>query len=43
LAKYEATKEVWDHLQKLLMQSNFAKQYQLEIDIRALHQKNMSI
>jgi hypothetical protein len=43
LAKYEATKEVWDHLQKLFMQSNFAKQYQLEIDIRALHQKNMSI
>jgi hypothetical protein len=25
------------------MQLNFAKQYQLENDIRALHQKNMSI
>jgi hypothetical protein len=25
------------------MQSNFTKQYQLENDIRALHQKNMSI
>jgi len=25
------------------MQSNFAKQYQLETDIKALHQKNMSI
>jgi hypothetical protein len=43
LAKYETTKEVWDHLQMLFTQSNFAKQYQLENDIRALHQKNMSI
>ena len=43
LAKYETTNEVWDHLQKLFMQSNFAKQYQLENDMRALHQKNISI
>jgi len=43
LAKYETTKEIWDHLQRLFTQSNFAKQYQLENDIRALHQKNMSI
>jgi hypothetical protein len=43
LAKYEITKEVWDHLQRLFTQSNFAKQYQLENDIQALHQKNMSI
>jgi len=43
LAKYETTKEVWDHLQRLFTQSNFAKQYQLENEIRALHQKNMSI
>ena len=43
LVKYETTKEVWDHLQRLVTQSNFAKQYQLENDIRALHQKNMSI
>jgi hypothetical protein len=43
LAKYETTKEVWDHLQRLFTQSNFAKQYQLKNDIRALHQKNMSI
>jgi len=43
LAKYETAKEVWDHLQRLFMQSNFAKQYQLENDIQALHQKNMSI
>ena len=43
LAKYKTTKEVWDHLQRLFTQSNFAKQYQLENDIRALPQKNMSI
>ncbi|XP_031263267.1 uncharacterized protein LOC116121448 [Pistacia vera] len=43
LAKYETTKEIWDHLQKLFTQSNFAKQYQLENDIRALQQKNMSV
>ena len=43
MAKYETTKEVWDQLQRLFTQLNFAKQYQLENDIRALHQKNMSI
>ncbi|KAK0607549.1 hypothetical protein LWI29_016510 [Acer saccharum] len=39
LAKYETAKEVWDHLARLYTQSNFAKQYQLESDIRALEQK----
>ncbi|XP_062084857.1 uncharacterized protein LOC133790997 [Humulus lupulus] len=43
LAKYETAKEVWDHLARLYTQSNFAKQYQLESDIRALEQKDMSI
>ena len=43
LAKYETANEIWDHLQRLFTQSNFAKQYQLENDIRALHLKNMSI
>ena len=43
LAKYEMEKEVWDHLQRLYTQSNFAKQYQLEIDISALQQRNMSV
>jgi hypothetical protein len=43
LAKYKTTKEIWDHLQRLFTQSNFTKQYQLENDIRALHQKNISI
>ncbi|XP_039127005.1 uncharacterized protein LOC120263182 [Dioscorea cayenensis subsp. rotundata] len=43
LAKYETTKEVWDHLERLYTQSNFPKQYQLAIDIHALQQNNMSI
>ncbi|KAI3769398.1 hypothetical protein L6452_00500 [Arctium lappa] len=43
LAKYETGKEVWDHLERLYTQSNFAKQYQLEADIRALEQRDMSI
>ena len=43
LEKFETAKEVWDYLAKLYTQSNFAKQYQLEIDIRALQQKNMSV
>jgi hypothetical protein len=33
LVKYETAKEVWDHLQRLFTQLNFAKQYQLENDI----------
>eukprot|EP00257_Ricinus_communis_P024689 XP_025012103.1 uncharacterized protein LOC112533881 [Ricinus communis] len=43
LAKYETAKEVWDHLARLYTRSNFAKQYQLESNIRALQQKSMSI
>ncbi|XP_062080957.1 uncharacterized protein LOC133785757 [Humulus lupulus] len=43
LAKYETAKEVWEHLERLYTQSNFAKQYQLEIDIRALQQNNMNV
>ena len=43
MAKYETTKEVWDHLQRLYTQSSFAKQYQLEIDIHAIQQRNMSV
>ncbi|TXG60844.1 hypothetical protein EZV62_012207 [Acer yangbiense] len=41
LAKYDACNEVWDHLARLYTQSNFAKQYQLESDIRALEQKKL--
>jgi hypothetical protein len=43
LVKYETTNKVWNHLQRLFTQSKFAKQYQLENDMRALHQKNMNI
>lgn len=41
--KYDLAKAIWDHLKMLNVQSNFAKQYQLKIDIRALKQSNMSI
>lgn len=30
LAKYNITKEVWEHLARLYTQSNFTKQYQLK-------------
>ena len=43
LAKYDYAKDVWDHLGRLYTQSNFAKKYQLECDIRALEQKKLSI
>ena len=35
-AKFETTKEVWNHLSRLYTQSNFARQYQLEIDIHTI-------
>ncbi|KAJ9545334.1 LOW QUALITY PROTEIN: hypothetical protein OSB04_025041 [Centaurea solstitialis] len=41
LAKYDTAKE--DHLERLYTQSNFAKQYQLETDIRALRHNELSI
>ncbi|TLX69530.1 hypothetical protein E9993_22940, partial [Labilibacter sediminis] len=34
---------IWDHLDRLYTQSNFAKQYQLEFDIRALQQNSLSV
>ncbi|KAJ9553465.1 hypothetical protein OSB04_017510 [Centaurea solstitialis] len=43
LAKYDTAKEIWDHLERLYTQSNFAKQYQLETDIRALRQNELSV
>lgn len=43
LAKYETSQQVWDHLARLYTQSNFARQYQLESDIRTIQQKDMSI
>ncbi|GKC03110.1 gag-pol polyprotein [Tanacetum coccineum] len=43
LAKYETANAMWDQLAKLYTQSNFAKQYQLETDIRALQHNDSSI
>ena len=43
LAKYDTTTEVWDHLERLYTQSNSAKQYPLETDIRALRQNHLSV
>ena len=43
VGEHKTTKKVWDHLQRLFMQLNFIKKYQLENDICALHHKNMSI
>lgn len=43
LTKYDIAKDVWDHLKRLYVTPNFAKQYQLEIDIQALKQNNITI
>ena len=43
LARYYTAKEVWDHLERLYTQSNFAKQYQLETGIRVLRQNDLSV
>nr|XP_008392029.1 uncharacterized protein LOC103454213 [Malus domestica] len=43
LAKFSTSKEVWDHLAKLYTKSNFAKRYQLEMEIRANQQSDKSI
>ena len=43
MAKDESTQKIWKHLKRLYVQSNFAKQYQLESDIRALVQNNMGV
>ncbi|OMO69743.1 Zinc finger, CCHC-type [Corchorus olitorius] len=43
LAKFKTTKEVWDYLSNLYVQSNFAKRYELEKVIRSEGQKDRSI
>ena len=43
LAKYDTGKEVWDYLERLYVRSNFAMQYQLEVEIRAISQNTRSI
>ncbi|XP_050149267.1 uncharacterized protein LOC126624273 isoform X2 [Malus sylvestris] len=43
LAKFSTSKEVWDHLAKLYTKANFAKRYQLEMEIRTIQQGDKSI
>ncbi|XP_070675656.1 uncharacterized protein [Malus domestica] len=43
LAKFSTSKEVWDHLAKLYTKANFAKRYQLEMEIHAIQQGDKSI
>ncbi|XP_050134651.1 uncharacterized protein LOC126610561 [Malus sylvestris] len=43
LSKFSRSKEVWDHLAKLYTKSNFAKRYQLEMEIRGSQQGDKSI
>uniref|UniRef100_A0A5B7BTX9 Retrotransposon Copia-like N-terminal domain-containing protein n=1 Tax=Davidia involucrata TaxID=16924 RepID=A0A5B7BTX9_DAVIN len=43
LAKFNTAKQIWEYLSKLYVQSNFAKRYQLEADIRAARQEDRSI
>ncbi|KAK2397651.1 hypothetical protein QL285_059206 [Trifolium repens] len=43
LSKFDTAQEVWEHLKRLYEQSNFAKRYKLESDIRELKQNNMTI
>jgi hypothetical protein len=43
LAKFDTAQEVWEHLKRLYEQSNFAKRYKLESDIRDLKQNNMTV
>ncbi|XP_070682349.1 uncharacterized protein [Malus domestica] len=43
LAKFSTSKDVWDHLAKLYTKANFAKRYQLEMEIRAIQQGDKSI
>ena len=32
-SKFKATKKVWDYLKEMYLESNFAKQYELEMSI----------
>ncbi|XP_028113904.1 uncharacterized protein LOC114311941 [Camellia sinensis] len=42
-AKFTTAKQIWDHLSRLYIQSDFAKWYQLEHEICATQQGNKSI
>lgn len=40
LAKFSTANEIWDYLSRVYVQSNFAKRYQLDHDIRETPQGN---
>ncbi|XP_028114168.1 uncharacterized protein LOC114312155 [Camellia sinensis] len=42
-SKYSTAKEVWDYLQSVYHQSNFAKRYELETTIQGARQRDLSI
>ena len=41
--KFKTTKKVWDYLKEMYLESNFAKQYELEMSIRHTTQTGKSI
>ncbi|XP_068640145.1 uncharacterized protein [Aristolochia californica] len=43
LLKYETAKEIWDYLETLYEQTNFAKRYQIETELRSAKQGNRTI
>ncbi|KAF5179486.1 hypothetical protein FRX31_030924 [Thalictrum thalictroides] len=43
LSKFDTTKDCWDHLKKIINKSNYAREYQLENDIKAARQKDSTI
>ncbi|CAH9065527.1 unnamed protein product [Cuscuta epithymum] len=42
-SKYETTKDVWEYLKNMYFESNFAKEYELELSIRNASQGDKSI
>ncbi|KAL5698367.1 hypothetical protein ACHQM5_029416 [Ranunculus cassubicifolius] len=43
LSRFDTAKDCWDHLKKFFCKSNYAREYQLEIDIRVAHQGDRTI
>lgn len=42
-SKYDTSQKVWDYLKTMYLESNFAKQYELEMSIRTATQSDKSI
>jgi hypothetical protein len=43
LRGFTTTKAMWDYLRRIYYQDNYARKFQLELDIRNYHQGNLSI